>query len=280
MKIYYDPDEQGKLDCGKIPAVPSPGLEVMTGADFLVSPLAIPLTSITIKGHMKAGAVLVQQKRGHDYANSVFTPRLKASIAKMREYGHRVQCVIQYVGTWDISEKGGLLLDDKQTYGDFPMTPETWFSEQAKINGRGATFQHLQRSDQLEAWCYGYIKGIKDMLEHPSLDVYPPKVEKGLFMDDYLIQDVRLVPDSFAVMASFPYVGPQTVKKLFNYYGDHLGRWLEELTYPDPDESIFNKRQKEAGIRLMGLSPWERLGIIVDQAALIDHMEHEAKDST
>ncbi len=76
---YYTPDSTHRV---------VKDLEKMTGADWIVSPINLPmLSSSLIAKHLAAGAVLIQRKETHDLVSSIQDGRLVECITRMQGFG-------------------------------------------------------------------------------------------------------------------------------------------------------------------------------------------------
>jgi hypothetical protein len=102
------------------------GLESLTGADFIISPLSEPKLPSTLRDcaphrsmlakHTRAG-VLVQRKSGTDLLNSI--PDLASIEQRMLEWSGRIGPYLLVTGVWEPSRGGKLLLNGQHTQGGY-----------------------------------------------------------------------------------------------------------------------------------------------------------------
>lgn len=102
-----------------------PNLEVLTGADVMISPdgLPIPRDDDIILLHIKRGAKLIQLKFGHDLSQSIEDGRLEEALSRMLACNANPwQSLLLYIGLvgCDITSNK-VTINGQLTYGKNPM---------------------------------------------------------------------------------------------------------------------------------------------------------------
>lgn len=267
-RIFYDPGEEGKLTLGNLPHAPAPNLEKWTGADFLLTPLALPVLPATLPKHAEEGAAFVQVKRGHDFSASITDGRINEALARVKQHTtYAVQRIILFIGTATPADDNALLIDHRRAHLDSTriMPYDLYLSAITGIFGKGGTFHNIPNSTYLEMWCQATLDKITKMLKEPVREQYPSKLDKGVFItDDNPLQDIRLIPNIYKVFAEMDGIGPKLIQILRDTYGHNFPAWLEELTNPALDSALRGiGKGKIAGVRDMwGLKPWQGLGVV------------------
>lgn len=208
-------------------AVISDDLESRTGADFLVSPLTMPITTDTLlRKHLKNGAILIQRKHGRDLASSIGA-RLNASLAKMLTWGAiRPQCVLMFIGVITCNRNNNAVIDGQQTgksYWSILGATQKWVD-------RGGSFVSLSRAGLIETWCKMRIRHLTEYKKKHTKEIWPlaPEVEAY----DKFLQVLQPVYDGRVLLASIPGVGPKAANLLYESFNGDIGSALCWLTYP------------------------------------------------
>src|SRR3990167_1258460 len=148
MPVYHDTSESTR-------ALPDSRsldwLEERTGADFLITPLAIPVTPGLLARHTEAGALLVQVKVGLDLAASVGL-RMKENLSRMLVAAPRpCQRVLLAVGVLTCNVVGEGEIDGR------PLPAQvTWEGVEAALSWwrlRGGVTAGISRKGLFLAWC-------------------------------------------------------------------------------------------------------------------------------
>jgi hypothetical protein len=191
----------------KLPTIPdakkSNDLESRTGADFMISPLTMPITSdVLLSKHIQAGALLIQRKSGQDLLQSV-TYRLYESLYRMKLTGARpYQCVLLSTGFFIPHESNGMtiavtpIIDNgvqyktadwsKVHYGALQSTLRHW-------TWYGGVYIPLANDNEIPVWA----KTTEDRLVRKTRDegyikeVWPDKPDQ---MYDCLEEESNLTP--------------------------------------------------------------------------------------
>ncbi len=143
--IYFDPDEQHRFT--SIEAEPSPGLEGLTGADFLISDLPIEPVE-NIQWHIENGSLFVQLKFNYDFVTNheqrhKFPARVQA--LKIPHW----QCVYLFVGD-DRDKEGYFTIGGKNPLNG--ISYRTFMKMKAKARLRGCHVEWIRSEAQLEEW--------------------------------------------------------------------------------------------------------------------------------
>lgn len=208
-------------------AVISDDLEARTGADFMVSPLTMPITTDTLlRKHLKNGAILVQRKHGRDLASSI-GERLNSSLAKMLKWGAiRPQCVLMFVGIMNCNRNDKAVINTQQTgksYWSVLGATQKWVD-------RGGSYVNLSRPSLIEPWCKMRIRHLTEYKKKHHKQIWPAPPE--VLAHDTFFQTLQPVYDGRVLLASIPGVGPKAANLLYDNFKGDIGSALCWLTYP------------------------------------------------
>lgn len=202
-------------------------LEARTGADFLVSPLTMPITTdLLLRKHIRNGAILIQRKHGRDLASSVGT-RLNSSLSKMLKWGAiRPQCVLMFIGIMNCNRNNNAIINTQQTgksYWSIKGATQKWVD-------RGGSYVELSRKSLIEPWCKMRIRHLAEYRKKHKKEIWPapPEVQA----QDKLLQTLMPVYDGRVLLASIPGVGPKAANLLYENFNGDIGAALCWLTYP------------------------------------------------
>ncbi len=173
----------------------SPGLEKISGADMMNSPLdePVPSTDILLRIHLDAGASLIQNKFDHDLVASIIDGRFKEAQYRMINTGaHFRQCVLLFIGFTSLNKQGELLINNKRPV-DIIGGKAKHFDDMKCIyyhkslwQKRGGRFEEMLLKD-LPAWLEADLKSTLTCQNEPDKLIYPhrePMYEEGLAMGD------------------------------------------------------------------------------------------------
>lgn len=212
-------------------------LESWSGADILISRLAMPCTTHALfMRHVSEGALLIQVKLGEDLAASV-GDRLNNSIARMREVTRRVaQHYLLFVGTLGCDAEGSVIINGHRSHRNV-----SWVTIDGAIVGwlaRGGVYYNLSREGLLAHWAQsmerrlGQYHALQIKYVYNTRD-YPDDLPS--MQDDPLQLPVR-VRDGRVTLLSLPGLGIELVERVWQYCGS-LKASLSLLT----DESMAGK---------------------------------------
>lgn len=187
MPIYHDPTEKRKGTAIEDEffqvAVPLKGLERMTGADFLITPLNSPLKELTdrpsriamLKAHCEAG-MLVQRKTGSDLLNSIV--ELPEFEARMQVWSPDPWLLVTDVHrgrTGGVSTKGRH--KSKWTWNNVRGALDAW-------QDRGGCVAVLERGETITEWCVLRERRTKKWKEDKEVAHVPKDGRQRLVMLD------------------------------------------------------------------------------------------------
>lgn len=206
-------------------------LESTSGADIMVSPLRIPVSTETlIRRHVAEGALLVQRKSGTDLPSSIGA-RLYGSLARMRAIGARQwQCILLTTGFYLPDMGNGTTLvatpvfcDDGRVSFDYEVSPMRYESVQSATRHwtwYGGIHLGLACDDEIPGWCrtaesrlirkkkQGRVKQIWP--DHTTTFYDPPA------KDDPLQTPIEVRDWRAAFVVAFKGIGPVLVNNLRN----------------------------------------------------------------
>jgi ERCC4-type nuclease len=209
------------------------GLEALTGADLILSPLdepkieqltKAPITEILLRVHTQMG-ILVQRKSGGDFISS---------IGKLKEIEYRMGLWglpwLLITGRLGCNSKGKVVMD-KRTYGlsywSVIGALDAWI-----LRGGGVTI--LTNDDQVAKWISDMCKRLDDCSE-PAL-VLPQKPRQGLMRDSELAQVV-------GTLMTFKGIGGTTALAIARQCGN-----LREAFRLLSDPQILRRKDKPEGV--------------------------------
>lgn len=294
--IAIDPTETTTASrCPPIPtALPYPTLETDTGADIIISPLSIPVTSALLNRHLNAGALLIQRKSGADLPASITDGRLYRSLAKMRSLGVRqFQCVLLTTGYYWPGRNGKTLIVTpnlttgklaKQhyphiTYTSIPSAIESW-------TWLGGVHYSLTCDAEIPGWILNTERRLKQKVNQGGarelwpvpLELYDPPA------DDDPLQESILVTGWRALLSSFKGAGPSRVNSLNASMIQHNipSTLIDALVWIiiAPDDTIpgWGQKTREKIInQLGGPDAWKRL-LTTSDAIEITNITQETAD--
>ncbi len=210
--IYYDPDESHRFT--SIEAEPCPGLEALTGADFLISDLPIEPVE-NIQWHLDNRSVPVNLKVGYDALNN--SDQRHKFAARVQKLGFKVAFLL---GVGSYRNKDGFLQvsgyrsNDKVVYQAF---------QQMKLNevARGVMWDSIETLEDLPSW----IKAAAKMLELPGKNVVFSKAQYPLheWYDDKVsdpwqsMEEVSPESVQHILACGLPGFGPKRANSVVDY---------------------------------------------------------------
>ncbi len=166
--IYFDPDESHRF--ASMEAEPSPGLEALTGSDFLISDLPIEPVE-NIQWHLDNRSIPVNLKVGYDALNN--SDQRHKFAARVQALGFKISFLLgvgNYRNKDDFLQVSGYRSNDKVPYAAF---------QQMKLNevARGVTWDSIETLEDLSGW----IKSVSKMMELPDKNVIFSKSQYPLY---------------------------------------------------------------------------------------------------
>ena len=208
-------------------AVVSDDLESRTGADFLVSPMDMPISTDTLlREHLKRGAILVQRKHGRDLASSIGT-RMNSSLSRMLTWGAiRPQCVLMFVGIMTCNRNNNAVVNKQQTgksYWSILGATQKWVD-------RGGSYVNLPRAGLIEPWCKMRMRHIREYNKKHHKEIWPAPPE--VLAHDSFLQILQPVYDGRVLLASIPGIGAKAANLLHEEFKGDIASALCWLTMP------------------------------------------------
>ena len=161
------------------------GVEEITGADFIISPLSIPFVPALIRRHARAG-LCVQRKEVSDLVASISDGRLWSQLLRLLEMGDLIYLLI--IGDIKCDKEGNAVVDGRDTqmkYQAIVSTIERW-------QLRGGYVTWLSRETLIAHWSTMWRNALVDrennegrfpdkVVRKPLQLLYPiPKVQEAL----------------------------------------------------------------------------------------------------
>lgn len=167
-KLFLDPSEvreRTKAVFGDLEYTVVPDLEMMTGADMMVSVYNAPATTRKlIQMHLKNKALLVQRKHRMDLVHSL-NSRLKSSLIRMRSLGARPgQCLLLFIGNLSCGKDGNALIDGVRTGRNFWSV---YAGLSVWIKYGGAVEPSLPKAHMLPDWVKMKWRHIQESVDVP-----------------------------------------------------------------------------------------------------------------
>lgn len=267
--IFYDPTESRERT--RLPqsvilsGVPLEGLEAVTGADLLLSPLSTPnleqvnegnaLQMAKLGKHLKGG-LLIQRKSGLDLVTSI--PRLAEIILRMLRYSMNPPWLL-FVGRLDATPYRYALVDDQMVsiHGSEGEAVSYKAVNRAltKWRLRGGGISIVVRDTLVAEW-------VNDMLE--LLQEIQAEPTKPIIRNDAM--QVLTAPTWRDTLTTLPLIGEGKARLVGDHYGS-LAKSLLGLTdlatlkRPDRPKGIGQRIIQENRLYL-GLNDGENLAIV------------------
>jgi hypothetical protein len=191
-----------------------PGLEALTGADILISPLnsPYPMNEHLLKIHLDTGALLVQLKFGFDLIASIIDSRFKTSQVKMLATGaNQNQIILLFIGFVfePYREDGELMINGTYVHNIVPAAKNFkyrhYLEQRLKWSLRGGIFEQVTLDSSLIIW----IKSAAEMFDKPvNRRVWEP--QQKLFLTD----------DWRNVLVNLPGIGERKAQDIYDWLVD------------------------------------------------------------
>lgn len=233
-KIYIDPSELSSSSL--LPPLPNfeplPGLEELTGCDFVVTSFPLPLAENTLQAHIKSGAIFVQRKSGYDFIGNF--EQIWYEVARIQACKIPMsQVFILAIGQYKQDDNGSLRITGKRPLANNEkITYKTFNKIKAQLIFSGVTVFDLNDESEIEGWIEAIIETRQDIKDRNSKKEMFIKNEYTLFEEDGepdLLQEVIVIPsDDIRSVSScgFPDLGPARVRAIFNYAQEQgVDRW-------------------------------------------------------
>lgn len=242
MPILIDPDEL--KTSSKFPAIETianPGLEALTGADFVVSKLPIQVVAETLQHHIDDKSLFVQRKHGYDILSF---DGLKSSISRMKQCQiPQQQSILLFIGkdepeTIQDIDTDKILVNGQEPYAS--TTYKTFLKVKALWRYRGGVVDWIPYPEVLEHWIQAQSEALQDIQEQGKREIYNtqyPQWNDDIWQE---IEEVKKDDWRYTLVAGLDGFGPKLATNLRQYlidegYGSTLYTALKVLT--DLDES-------------------------------------------
>lgn len=283
MPILIDPDElKTTSKFPNIPTIENAGLETLTGADFVISPLPILVTRETLQTHITGKSLFVQRKHGYDILSF---DNLKSSIARMKECGiPQQQCILLFIGkdepqTIQNIDTDQITINGQEPYGE--TSYKTFLKVKALWRYRGGAVDWIPYPEVLEHWIEAQSEALQDIQEQGKREIYNTQYPQ--WEQDDIWQDIEEVKKSdwrYTLVAGLDGFGPKLATNVKEYlisegYGSTLYTALKCLTDLDEDgkpvHSIkgWGKKSREKLRIMLDLPPGYNL-YVSDMADFLD----------
>jgi len=240
--IFIDPTEtttQSKLPEAVVRAgVVLSGLERMTGADFLISPLSsptlkkaspAPIHKIALQKHTQTG-LLVQRKDGNDLLSSI--NKLTSILARMLEWAGLLPPWLLVVGEFEKSKQGKVIANgraSKWNWSSYVGALDSW-----QLKGGGLTI--LPRESDVPGWVN---------------DWHNSRLSKTIDDPDRLVNkspvSVTLSDEWWSFLAVLPGIGPKKARVLADWLPVSFQRPAWALEYLSDLSNLKYERPKGFG---------------------------------
>lgn len=242
--LFIDPSElhSNSKWPASIRATECPGLEALTGADFVISKLPINPVS-NLDWHKANRSLFVQRKSGYDVFNF---EQMNLEIARMKAIGLTMQqCFILFIGRCYPDGSGLAVIDGKKPYGE--TTYRTFEKRQGLIEARGVKFRQIASSGELETWIEVQAEVVAEVEDQPVKTVaLKPFVD---WANEDIWQEVR-TPDEnspeYSLVCGIKGLGPKTIEAAIqcckeNYLPVSGINLLKVLTFRDEKGKLLYK---------------------------------------
>lgn len=234
-------------------------LENLTGADFLVSPLNLPVHSETlIAKHLQNGACLVQVKRLGDFPSSALETgnlhdmmdRMLTFCKKHHPKARPSQRIILSVGLFYEGKEGCLMIGKHEARGNVKYSQFRGAIE--RIFERDCVYTNeCSGSKGLTNWLLNKEKHLIDNKKNPVKFVIqkPSPIYETVETTDELgmpLQQLVVIRDGRRILNGFRNLGEVRVTAVWEYANQSLGRSLVLLS----DPYLLHDKNKPKGVAL------------------------------
>lgn len=154
FSILIDPDElkEGSLLPLLPNSFPCAGLEALTGADFAIKELPLPIEENTLQAHIAAGTIFVQRKSGYDFVGD-FEQAFR-EIARMQACNIPMQqAFILAIGQFYPDDNGLLRIKGKKPLkNNKRLTYNTFLALEAEYRFCGVQVVRLNDESEIQTW--------------------------------------------------------------------------------------------------------------------------------
>lgn len=231
MKIFIDPSELSSNSLmPQLPnSQPSPGLEDLTGCDFVVSNFPLPFSENTLQSHIQSGALFCQRKSGYDFiGNFEQAHREIARIQACKIPMH--QAFILAIGKYYPDDNGLLRITGKRPLdNNKSLKYDTFLALEAEYRYSGVNVVKLNDENEIEIWINSQLREYQTIKDrnfkkelYPSTSTPITHPQDGV---DYL-QAVFEVPDDdirYFLNSGLKGFGQKTANALVDYAKEHQG---------------------------------------------------------
>jgi len=190
MRILIDPSELSSSSL--LPPLPnsepSPGLEELTGCDFAICKLPLPIQENTIEAHIKSGALFIQRKSSYDFTGNF--EQVWREIARVQKLKIPAsQFYVLAIGRYKPDDNGLLRITGKRPLeNNKKLTYKTFLKLQEQLFCSGVRVVQLNDESEIEQWIEATIETRQDITERDS--------KKELFIqNNYSIYEPENEPD-------------------------------------------------------------------------------------
>jgi len=268
MPIFVDSNEMrqgGTIKLNEQDVIIVDNLEELTGADIMLSPLNLPVTTDKIiQIHLNNNAILVQRKGGMDLKASM-GERMNDSLSKMRSYSIKSpQCVLLFIGVMSINSDGYATINTQDTQTPFFNIQ----SAVSKWHDRGGVVEYIPRESLLKEWCDMKLKHLEEYKEHPEKQYIASPPAVGTWDD--ILQKVHVVKDGRQLLACLPGIGNKIANLLWDEFDGNLITALCWLTTENSEKKIagIGEKTKQNVKEYFGMDEVMYLTLEVDEDML------------
>ena len=187
--------------------------------------------------HLKAGAFLVQCKRGMDLLSSLGDQRIMDSLARMQEFGHKhsivlkpAQMILLFVGFMAGHSDESVTVNDQAPHGAVSYWQVMGALE--RWSERGGTFSQITHVGLLPKWLQLKESHAKDNYKNKDKLIIPKPDEMYDGTDEPLQIPIR-VKDGRLTLITMPHIGTELANALWREFNGNLLRALEHITDPE-----------------------------------------------
>jgi len=219
------------------------GLEHLTGADMLISPVSNPpLTSVTgaigklsLEKHLASGAVLVQRKSGADVVN--FIKDHDQILAKMLKWTN--QPWLLTIGVYMCDKDNKLIVEGKRVGGDTGWSYWSYWGALRSWQLRGGYVDNIVRDNMFMDW---YDRTVKALNPEPIVYAMPRKPSQQIIIDSEE-SDGEIYRRSAAItaLATIDNVGIAKAAAI----ADYAGSLADALVFLSDPANIKYKNESE-----------------------------------